>query len=217
MSNLMNEINEVLLRAPENRHSYFQLKYFVLGKEPTTQSQMWQALRELQSRKDTIDSINLQLEDLKDDLELIEISREMELDADERCDDKLKCAERVIKVRKLKRKKESITSNINNLEKKLLVLTQEAGYFLKAFKSLEEIEELKDYDDYDAQAEFWERKISEEINLRILTQQPLPVDLIKTGLSLPPESNTKRSLEKLLKSTQNCLLSKKDLNEKSDK
>jgi prephenate dehydrogenase len=34
------------------RHSYFQLKYFIVGKEPTPQAKIWQCLREMKARRD---------------------------------------------------------------------------------------------------------------------------------------------------------------------
>jgi len=203
------QIDKVLEKAPENRHSYYQLKYFILGKEPTTQSQLWQCLRELQSRKDNIDNINLQIEDTKDELELTNIEMEKVESDDEALEyvnsklNEICKKERHIKSRILKRKQESLLNNINKLEKKLQFEFQEARFFFQAFESLEEIEPLKDYDDYDAQKEFWEAKISEEINLRILTKQPLPSELIKTALSLHKDSQIKEQVTDLLENCRN--------------
>lgn len=184
------KIDSVLEKAPENRHSYYQLKYFVLGKEPTTQGQLWQCLRELQSRKETIDNIHLQIADTKDEIELteIELSNNKEV-----CEQK-----QYIILRKLKRKKESLSGNLEKLEKTLKFVTQEARFFLQAFEALQEIEPLKDYDDLEAQQEFWEAKISEEINLRVLTKQALPSDLLKTALSLHDNSKIKEQIINLI-------------------
>ena len=203
---LFEKIDKVLENAPENRHSYYQLKYFVLGKEPTTQSQLWQCLRELQSRKEIIETIKLQLEDSKDEIALLQIDQEKicaESDAifqNAKLND-LHKREKEIKTRRLKRKEDSHLNNINKLEKKLEFETQEARFFLQAFEALEKIEPLKDYDDIDAQKEFWEAKVSEEINLRILTKQPLPSELLKTALSLHEQSSVKEQVVNLL---ENC-------------
>ncbi len=220
-NDLFEKMNKVLEKAPENRHSYYQLKYFVLGKEPTTQSQLWQCLKELQSRKETIETLNLQLEDTKDELELTQIELERVEEDEENMvyvNSKLNDygrRERAIKARRLKRKKESLSENINRLETKLQFVVQEARFFLQAFESLEQVEPLKDYDDFDAQKEFWEAKIAEEINLRILTKQPLSTDLIKTALSLHKGSDIKDQVVNIL---ENCkskmqLMREKDEND----
>ena len=72
------KMEKMVEQAPENRHSYFQLKYFVIGKEPTLQAQMWQCLRELQARKETLDGITLEIDDTKDQIELLDLEREKE-------------------------------------------------------------------------------------------------------------------------------------------
>ena len=197
------KIDKVLEKAPENRHSYYQLKYFVLGKEPTTQAQLWQCLKELQSRKEAIETLALQIEDTKDEIELIKIDHEkFYSDADlvyqnSKLNEICK-REQVIKSRRLKRKVESLLNNIDKMQKKLEFEIQEAKFFLQAFEALEKVEPLKDYDDHEAQQEFWEAKISEEINLRILTKQPLPSDLLRTALSLHEKSGVKAQVVNLL-------------------
>lgn len=199
------KIDTVLEKAPENRHSYYQLKYFVIGKEPTIQSKLWQCLRELQSRKETIESVGLQIEDIKDEIELARIEVEkLEINEfstkNERLDE-VYGREKSVKLRKLKRKEESLVENINKLERKLKFEIQEARFFLQVFEDLEKVEKVKDYDDYEAQKEYWENKISEEINLRILTKQPVNAELIKTALSLHNGSEIKSNMVGIL---ENC-------------
>jgi hypothetical protein len=199
------KIDTALEKAPESRHSFYQLKYFVIGKEPTIQSKLWQALRELQSRKETIESIGLQIEDLKDEIELNKIEIEKiqisTLSSKDENLDKIYSKEKAIKLRKLKRREESLLVNINKLEKKLKFEIQEARFFLQVFEDLEKVEKVKDYDDYEAQKEYWENKISEEINLRILTKQQLSPELIKTALSLHNESEIRSNMVGIL---DNC-------------
>jgi len=55
----LQKIDEVLNLDPVDRHSYFQLKYFVINKEPTHQSKLWRCIREVAARKDTIEGIML--------------------------------------------------------------------------------------------------------------------------------------------------------------
>ncbi|NIQ15283.1 MAG: hypothetical protein GTO02_13080 [Candidatus Dadabacteria bacterium] len=189
------KIDKVLEKAPENRHSYYQLKYFVLGKEPTTQSQIWQALRELQVRRDNIDALKLQIEDTEDEIELLKIDYENLTSKDQNG------RKTPIRIRRLKRKQESLLRNIDKMKKKLEFEVQEARFFLQAFEALEQIEPMKDYDDHQAQQEYWEAKLHEEIELRILTKQPLPSDLLKTALSLHSDSGVRAQVIKLL---ENC-------------
>lgn len=215
------KIDTALEKAPENRHSYYQLKYFVIGKEPTIQSKLWQCLRELQSRKETIESIGLQIEDIKDEIELTKIEAEkLEINEFSTKNEKLDVVyakEKTIKLRKLKRREESLSDNINKLEKKLKFEIQEARFFLQVFEDLEKVEKVKDYDDYEAQKEYWENKISEEINLRILTKQQINPELIKTALSLHNESEIKGNMVGILNNCRSQLESveaKKEINDR---
>ena len=126
MSNeeLFSKIEKLTGKAPENRHSYYQLKYLLLGKEPTTQSQLWQCLTQLESKKETIVTIQLQIEDTKDEIDLTDIEIERVNYDDESLvyPSKLNSIlqkERIIKTKKLVRKKELLAKNIDKLEKKL--------------------------------------------------------------------------------------------------
>ena len=78
---LLSTINQVL-ETPEirNRHTFFQLRYFVLGKEPTVQSRLRKCLVELRARQESIENLRLSIEEAKDDIELanIDIKRSRE-------------------------------------------------------------------------------------------------------------------------------------------
>ncbi len=63
---------------------------------------------------------------------------------------------------------------------------------------LQEIEELKDFDDLDAQKDYWNHKLGEEINLRILMHQPIDTELAKTVLALPEDISIKVDFDKHL-------------------
>lgn len=197
-------IDRLVEKAPENRHSYYQLKYFVIGKQPTTQSQLWQCLTELQSRKETMDNIHMQVEDLKDELQILDLQELKDNATDKNIRHASKELEEIfqkekdIKIKRLKRKKESINRNIVKLEKQLNFVTQEARFFVQAFEALEKVEPLKDFDDYEAQKELWEAKVSEEINLRLLFHQPLSPDTLKTALSLHDNSMVKQEVVKMM-------------------
>ena len=76
------EVTELLdKRDIVNRHSFFQMKHFIINKEPTHQSRLWQCLRELKVRKEAIDSIKMELEDADDNLKLTEIEMKSQIKA----------------------------------------------------------------------------------------------------------------------------------------
>jgi hypothetical protein len=198
MSNDLEKIDGLLQKAPENRASYYQLKYFVLN-QPTTQGQLWQCLREIKSRKETMDSLSFDLAESKDRLELLQIEIQEEIEASATViANPRKQRKEEIKLNILKRREETMVKNINNLTEKLKFVEQEVRFFIQAFEALSKVEELKDFDDFDAQAEYWNSKIAEEINLRIISSQGLSPDLIKTALSLHDGSSVKEETLKLM-------------------
>ena len=72
--NILTQMNEILNYEMAERHSYFQMKYFIVNKEPTTQSKMWQCLREIKSRYESLQALDLEVDESKDNLELIDIN-----------------------------------------------------------------------------------------------------------------------------------------------
>jgi hypothetical protein len=50
------------------RHTFYQLKHFVLGKEITTQAKMWKCIRELEARVGAAKSMLNGIEEAEDDL-----------------------------------------------------------------------------------------------------------------------------------------------------
>lgn len=177
--NLLARLQEVCKLAPERRHSYFQLKYFVIGKEVTTQGQMWQCLREIQTRKDSLENMLTAIEETKDQIKLLEIKLNR-FDRKKFNDETIK----EIKGRQLARKKKTLEKTLTKLQEDLEFCLQEAKFFMQMLDVLMREEELKDYDDYDAQKQYWNEKIAQQINLKMLLQQPLDTELVKTALSL---------------------------------
>ena len=66
MKSLIEKLQEITENKIPDRHSYFQLKYFVIGKEPTTQAKIRACIIELKTRKDSLENIELQLRELKE-------------------------------------------------------------------------------------------------------------------------------------------------------
>ena len=199
------QISTILNRDIVNRHSYFQLKYFVVGKEQTLQSKMWCCIRELQARQQSIASMRMKLEDLEDDVTLsnIEIERLMhaELDANP-----LNTQERAIHVRKRERHKKSLEESILDIRKKLKDALEEADFFVRTFEALSKREELKPYDDFQSQMAYWNEKLSQEVYLRALLQKPLDLELVKTILCTQDDMPIRKELLDMLESKKQQLI-----------
>ena len=184
------EIDDILNYEVAQRHSYFQLKYFIIGKEPTIQSKMWQCLRELKTRRESLASIDLEMEDTKDNIELIDIS--IEKIKRSKPVNKLNQRENTVKIRKSERQKKSYELTLDGLVKRKKYIGEETFFFLETFKNLLKIESLKNFDDFDAQKEYWGEKLSQKLNLKMLTQNALDTEMIETIMSLPDEMQIKQ-------------------------
>lgn len=188
---LISEMDEALKYEVAQRHSYFQLKYFVIGKEPTVQSKMWQCLRELKSRRESLEAIELELEDSKDKLELLDISIE-KIDAARPQADNLTQRESDIRVRQIERQKKAAQANLLQLADRKKWLEEESRFFLETFKSLLKIEPLKHFDDVDSQKQYWGERLAQKLNLKMLTQNQLDTELVETIVALPDDMPIKK-------------------------
>ena len=154
-----------------HRHTFYQLKHFVLGKELTTQSKMQKCLKEMQARYDSITNMDLSIEDLKDDIKISELkilsleNKKQKTDIDEEF--------KLIEIKKLHRKKAALLNSLENLIKKQKEAEEEMAFFLSAYKQLEKIEPLRRHDDPESNAEFWNENLSQELQLLILLQKPI--------------------------------------------
>jgi hypothetical protein len=216
---IMQKISEVMKEFPvENRASYFQLKYFIIGKEPTIQGKMWTCLRELKTRKETIESINLELADSKDRIELLRVEKEkIKLTIEElQCDKNMFGVENSttkqhnllnikaeeIRLRQIDRHIASGEESLRQLEERLRINMNEARFFLQAFESLSKIEPLKDFDDFDSQKDFWNQRLTQDVNLKMLTSHPLDTEMVKTVLALNDDAPIKQRVLDYLNSVQ---------------
>ena len=64
-------------KGVSGRHTFYQLKHFVLGKEITTQAKMWKCLRELEARLISSKSMVVGIQDAEDDHRILEIRAEI--------------------------------------------------------------------------------------------------------------------------------------------
>ena len=184
---LCDQINELLEHViTVNRHSYFQIKYFIVMKEPTHQARLWRCVKELEVRNDSMRAIKMEIDDSMDNLRLAEI--ELERTQGILGIDPLDKEEREIQVRKRIRQKTAAEGRLLELKKKLKEAEEEAKLFYELFKALEQKETLKPYDDLESQTQMWNEKISQEFDLRALLGLPIDLELAKTTLAL--ENNT---------------------------
>jgi vacuolar-type H+-ATPase subunit I/STV1 len=218
MSEIKEKISELLKNDVVSRHSYFQLKYFLIGKEPTNQAKMWQCLRELKARQEVLDSADLQIEEEKDNLEICNINLQRIDSKEKEIEDELDLRELAIKKRQIKRNTLSISNNIQSLLSKKKDTEEECEFFIQTFKSIEKTEPLKYFDDLDSQKEYWGTKLLEKINLKLLLQNNIDIDLVETALSLPDDVPIKKQvLSKLNYLQSNMLKIKEGFQEKIGK
>ncbi len=211
--NLHSEMDEFLKYEIIQRHSYFQLKYFLIGKEPTIQSKMWQCLRELKSRKDSLVSIDLETEDTKDKIELLDISIEKLSLKDESSHElnnpklaNLLKKELSIEKRQLERQRKLAENNLVDLLDRKKWIEEECRFFLDTFKNLSKIEPLKHFDDLESQKQYWTERLSQKLNLKMLTQNQLDTELIETIIALPDDMSIKQQTLGTLEVRKNAMI-----------
>lgn len=214
-SKLVDEIKNVINQQEINsRHSYFQLKYFLIGKEPTIQSKMWQCLRELKTRHESVSSMNLELEELKDKIKLLDIGvkrilHDMEKTVlEDKISHELFTEECEIKIRQLNRQKNSMEINLVEIMDRKRCVLEESKFFLVSLKNFLQVEPLRHFDDLEAQKEYWHEKLTQKVNLKMLTQGNVDTELVETIVALPDDIKIKQQTLQTLNMKQNEILLK---------
>lgn len=207
---LIQKVENILTKAKmPDRHSFFQIEKFMIGKEPTTQSQYWAIVRELEARRETVDTYKRDLEDAEDNLELIDIKIErlaMEIET-LKChndpDTGLNIREREINIRKHQREKDSLVKSARKANNKLRCIMEEMAYLAAGHdKIIEKYGEMKPLDDEQAQKDMWNEKLLEEFNLRIILQRPLDPEFIRTVMCLNDDAPVKKNMSALISNMQ---------------
>jgi hypothetical protein len=215
-TDLLSSMEEILEVDVTARHSYFQLKYFVIGKEPTHQARLWQCLRELKTRKDSLKAINWEIEDAEDNLELLDIdiaekensqkNRENSIAYEKNKPDR----KMEINLRKLNRKRLAQQENLTQLQERRKWIEEEARFFLESYQNLLKLEPLKHFDDLESQKDYWGKKLADQIQLKLLLQSPLDTELAKTVLALPDDMPIKQDMVRRLENVQSELVKMKE-------
>lgn len=209
-ADLHNRLKDVVEKTPmAGRHSYFQLKYFIVGKEPTTQAKLWQCLREMKVRKESLEGIALEKEEVLDKIELLKLGQEKQekpaqFGVDQPTDD-ISVKEREIKARQTARKLKLMEKTLAELDARQRDTEEEAAFFLQAFEDLEKVEKVKPYDDAQAQAEYWTARFSNEMNMKLMMEHRIDAELAKAILSMPDASTAKQELVGLLTHQQQMI------------
>lgn len=219
MSNeIMIKLNEIIEKADlPDRHTYFQIEKFIIGKEPTAQAQLWAIVRELQSRKETIIQFEKDISDAQDNLELLDIKIERitrNIEAlkanDNNCPENiLNIKENEINIRKITREKKMLILSANKVSKKFRNILEEINCLLNAYdKIVNNHGDIKNIDDEQAQQEMWNEKLLEDFNLKMLLGRPLDPEFIKTVMCLNDNTPVKNSVVGLLKNVKSNIINK---------
>ena len=208
---LREKIENILSQSLPDRHTFFQIKNFIISKEHTHQGKLWAIYRELKSRKDSIESLVNDIDEARDRIDLLDIrinkfvkSQEVQQDSEESTESQ----EMAIEIRRLLRKKKTLHQSIDKLMEKVKYQQEEAKYLVDSFEALSKLEPMKPLDDVKSQKEYWDTKVLEEIKLRMLLGRPLDVELVKTALTLDNDSPVKKQIIGLLESQQKKLIEK---------
>jgi len=213
-SELLQKVDGILeaTEIPE-RHTFFQIKNFIIGKEYTVQGQLWQVVRELKARRESIDALELQIADGEDNIQLIDIKiEELNYDLEIHSDGKalLRIRRREIEIRKLEREKKALQHNIESLKHKVRYLLEEVLYLAGAYETLSKVEPIKSLDDVGAQKQYWNEKLATHLNLKLLLKNPLDADFVNTILALDDDAPVKQHMLGMLDRVQKMMIEERD-------
>jgi hypothetical protein len=207
-SDLLAHINQITSKPEaQRRHTFFQLKYFILGKEPTIQARLRKCVVELQTRKENIENLRLAIEDIQDDIELANIDIKRQENAEYKDDLGKRIFE--INVKKARRRLRSLENELKKMGKQLSETEEEALFFLQAYRDLEKAEPLKPFDDFETNIEYWNERYTEELKLRLLLQKPIDLELAKCILALDKKTPIRNEFVNILKQIENRAESQK--------
>ena len=184
------------------KHTDFQIEHFMVGKECSINSRIWQCIREINVRKDTLVALNLEYEDAKDNIELAKIkidvinhkptfkkNRELR---------ELEKRKKQIIIRKQERIVRNLENNLAELEKRKHSILLECKTLLDVFNRYNPQNKVIDIDDNQNQLEYWNAKLLEEINVNAMCGQPIGTELVKSVLALPDNAQVKIQFVNLL-------------------
>lgn len=220
---LMNRAKEIVTNANmPDRSSFFQIEKFVIGKEVTLQAQLWQIIREIEVRVDTVESFEEQLEDAEDTLEFFDVKiakynlriNKLRENFDDENQDHfskelagLEMKENEINIKKMQRKKASLVKASKKVVKKRKSYLEEINCLIAAFDKVFEVAGIvKPFDDYESQKEMWNEKYLEEFNLRMMLNKPLDSEFVKCIMALGDDAPVKQHVVRALTERQKMMI-----------
>lgn len=208
MADIFTDMDKILLNDVVERHTFYQLKFFVLGAEPTIQAKLQCCLRELKARRLQLESLSREIEDLRDQNTLLQFEVERIANENPTDSEGMDLADKVsverfdqdreIEVRGVKRRINANARQIFELQKKFKYTSEECQFFITAFGQLENEEKLKSWDDIEVQKEYWDAKLGAEFRTRLIVGQPLDCELIRAINELHDDSPTKQMVLQLM-------------------
>lgn len=211
---VIGSVHEILKTVTvPNRHSFFQIEKFIIGKEPTGQGKLWQIIRELDARMDTFDDFQRQIEDGEDDLEVIDLKiQRLNLEIKEKSQEssethQLIVREHEVNIRKLERQKRVMSRSLQKVKLKIRSLVEEMAFLTDGFQKIKDIVgDLKPYDDQTLQQDLWGEKLLEEFNLRVLLGQRMDTEFVRTIMALNNDAPVKKHITAYLNELQNNMI-----------
>jgi hypothetical protein len=211
----MNEIKQKLYQLTDkyklpSKHSDFQIENFIVGKEVDVNGKIWQCLREISARKDSLEAVELEIQQINDNIELNDIKKQKLLLKTIKNNNikQLNEKERQIKLNGYKRNEITFINTLNKLVEKKEGILSETKKFVEIFENLIELNGYKDFDNDEAQINYWNNKFGYELDVNNLLGYNLNPDLVKSIMALPKNSKLKISLENTIKERQKILLQK---------
>jgi hypothetical protein len=111
-----------------------------------------------------------------------------------------------IALRQINRQIQSLNENLKEIEERKKWIEEESRFFVETFKNLNKIEPLRHFDDFESQKEYWNEKLTQKVNLKMLTQNSIDSELVETIVALPDGVQIKKQTLQTLTFKQNQLL-----------
>lgn len=185
MHSLVEKIKSIIPEQ-KNRHSYFQIKHFIICKEPTVQSRINACLIELEERRQSLEGLELQIaDDIDNKLILVE-----KINKYSTKDDNIS----QIKVRKLERASRQLDKHIESLRVKMRGIEQESLFLIELYDELVKQEPPKYWDDFQVQSEYWNAKLANELKICLTLSGNISNDLVHSIMALPNDLPVKQKL-----------------------
>ena len=201
---MIEKCKELLSKFPvPQRHSDFQIEKFIIGKEPTYHARMWQCMREIETRHESLVNIEFEIENQKDDIILKQLEKEKNLKKDKDLREK----EDEVMLRKIERSIAHMEISLNKLLSKKKNIEEETKKFIEILEDVNKNIPYVEFNDEIAQRDYFENKFANEINLNILLGHPINNELVRSTMCLGDGSKVKTQLVESLNNLQRKLLS----------